>query len=177
MDKQEMTRAVFIDLKKAFDLVDHKCLLHKLEHYGVQGPSYNWFLNYLCTHPRRVKFGKELSSSLPVEYGVPQGSLLGPLPFVLYINDLPRYLLRSNISMYADDTVTCTTGSESDSIIKEIQEDLQRVEQWMNNSKLVLNLAKTKCMLFGTKQKLASASFKTKLHGSDIERVSNCWYP
>ena len=79
MDKQELTGALVIDLKKAFDLVDHKCLLHKLEHYGVRGPSYNWFLDYLCTRSQRVKFGKELSSSLPLDYGVPQGSLLGPL--------------------------------------------------------------------------------------------------
>ena len=159
-----------------FDLVDHKCLLHKLEHYGVRGPSYNWFLNYLCTRSQRVKFGKELSSSLPLDYGVPQGSLLGPLLFVLYINDLPQCLLRSNIGMYADDTVIYTTGSESDCIMTEIQEDLQRVEQWMKNSKLVLNLTKTKCMLFGTKQKLANASFKTQLHGSEIERVRSFCY-
>ena len=176
MDKQEMPGAVFIDLKKAFDLVDHKCLLHKLEHYGVRGSSYNWFLDYLCTRSQRVKFGKELSSSLPLDYGVPQGSLLGPLLFVLYINDLPQCLLRSNISMYADDTVIYTNGSESDCIMTEIQEDLQRVEQWMKNSKLVLNLTKTKCMLFGTKQKLANASFKTQLRGSDIERVRNFCY-
>ena len=110
MDKQEMTGAVFSDLKKAFDLVDHKFLLHKLEHYGVRGPSYNWFLDYLCTRSQRVKFGKELSSSPPLDYGVPQGPLLGPLLFVPYINDLPQYLLRSNISMYADDTVIYTTG-------------------------------------------------------------------
>ena len=60
--------------------------------------------------------------------------------------------------------------------MKEIQEDLQRVEQWMKNSKIVLNLTKTKCMLFGAKQKLASASFKTQFHGSDIERVSDFCY-
>ena len=176
MDKQEMTGAVFIDLKKAFDLVDHKCLLHKLEHYGVRGPSYNWFLDYLCTRSQRVKFGKELSSSLPLDYGVPQGSLLDPLLFVLYINDLTQCLLRSNISMYADDTVIYTTGLESDYIITEIQEDLQRVEQWMENNKLVLNVTKTKCMLFGTKQKLANAFFKIQLHGSDIDRVRNFCY-
>ena len=95
---------------------------------------------------------------------------------MLYINDLPQCLLRSNISMYADNTVIYTTGSESDCIMTEIQEDLQRVEQWMKNRKLVLNLTKTKCMLFGTKQKLANASFKTQLHGSDIERVRNFSY-
>ena len=66
--------------KKAFDLVDHKCLLHKLEPYGVRGPGYNRFLDYLCNRTQRVKFGKELSSSLPLDYGVPQGSLL-PDPF------------------------------------------------------------------------------------------------
>ena len=151
-----MTGAVFIDLKKAFDLVDHKCLLHKLEHYGVRGPSYNWFVDYLCTRLQRVKFGKELSSSLPLDYGVPQGSLLGPLLFVLYINDLPQCSC-----MNADDTVIYTTGLESDCIMTEIQEDLQRVEQWMENNKLVLNLTKTKCMLFCTKQKLANAFLRS----------------
>ena len=95
---------------------------------------------------------------------------------MLYINDLPQCLLRSNISMYADDTVIYATGSESECITTEIQEDLQRVEQWMKNRKLVLNLTKTTRMLFGTKQKLANASFKTQLHGSDIERVRNFCY-
>ena len=122
MDKQKKTGTVFIDLKKAFDLVDHKCLLHKLEHYGVRGPSCNWFLNYLCTRSQKVKFGKELSSSLLLDYGVPQGSLLAPLIFVLYINDLPQCLLRSNISKYADDNIIYTTGLESDCIMTEIQE-------------------------------------------------------
>lgn len=113
MDKQELTGPVFIDLKKAFDLVDHKCLPHKLEHYGVRGPSYNWFPDYLFTRSHRVKFGKELSSSLPLDYGVPQGSLLGPLLFVLYINNLPQCLMLSNISMYADDTVTYSLWSQT----------------------------------------------------------------
>jgi len=78
--------------------------------------------------------------------------------------------------MYADDTVIYTTGLESDCIMTEIQEDLQRVEQFMENNKLVLNLTKSKCMLFGTKQKLANASFKIRLRGSDINRVRNFCY-
>ena len=78
--------------------------------------------------------------------------------------------------MFADDTVIYTTGLESDCIMTEIQEDLQRVEQWMKNNKLVLNLTKTKFMLFGTKQKLANVPFKIQLHGGDIERVRNFCY-
>jgi len=78
--------------------------------------------------------------------------------------------------MYADDTAIYATGLESDCIMTDFQEDLQRVEQWMENNKLVLNLTKTKCMLFGTKQKLANASFKMQLHGSDIDWVRNVCY-
>ena len=79
--------------------------------------------------------------------------------------------------MYADDTVIYTTGLESDCIMTEIQEDLQRVEQWMENNRLVLNPTKTKCMLFGTKQKLANASFTIQLHGSAVDRVRNLGLP
>ena len=176
MDKQKLTGAVFIDLKKAFDLVNHKCLLYKLEHYGVRGLSHSWFQNYLCTRSQRVKF-KELSSSLPLSYGVPQGSILGPLLFVLYINDLPQCLVRSNISMYADDTVIYTTGSRPDDVMMKIQEDIQRVEQWMKSNQLVLNLTKTKSLLFGTAQKLAGATdFNILIQGKEIDRVSNFCY-
>ena len=107
-----MTGAIFFDLKMAFDPVDHHCLLHKLEHYGVRGQSYNWFLNYLTARSQRTKSKKDLSSILPLKYGVPQGSMLWPLLFVVHINDLPQCLLHSKISMYADDTVINFSGSD-----------------------------------------------------------------
>ena len=157
--------------------MNHTCLLYKLEHYGVRGLSHSWFQNYLCTRSQRVKFN-ELSSSLPLSYGVPrEGSILGPLLFVLYINDLPQCLVRSNISMYADDTVISTTSSRSDDVMMKIQEDVQRVEQWMKGNQLVLNLTKTKSLLFDTAQKLAGVTdFKILIQGKEINRVRKFCY-
>ena len=87
MDRQMITRAVFIDLKKAFDLVDHECLVFKPEEYcGVRGSSLDWFRNYLTTRTQRVQFGNDMYSTRAIRFGVPQGSVLGPLLFVLYIS-------------------------------------------------------------------------------------------
>ena len=88
MDRQTITGAVFIDLKKAFDLVDHEYLLFKLEHYGVKGSSLDWFWNYLTKRTQRVQFGNEKSSTQAIHFGIPPGSILEPLLFVLYVNDL-----------------------------------------------------------------------------------------
>ena len=131
MDNQKMTGAVFINLKKAFDLVDHYCLLLKLEHYGIRGQTYNWFANYFAGRSQRTKYRGELSSNLPLHHGVPQGSILGPLLFVLYINDLPQFLSKSQISMYADDTVIYFSGTKSCNIEVTLQSDINKVEQWL----------------------------------------------
>ena len=133
MDGQKLTGAVFIDVKKAFDLVNHQCLLHKLEHYGVRGPSLIWFEDYLTTRSQRVQHQNELSSSLRLDFGVPQGTILGPLLFVTYINDLPLCLQSTSIGMYADDTVLYSTGAELNNIKNSLQEDLKRVDKWLTD--------------------------------------------
>ena len=84
MDKRRITGSIFIDLKKAFDLVDHHCLLHKLEHYGIRATSLKWFEDYLATQTQKVQYNQDVSSSLTICYGVPQGSILGPILFVIH---------------------------------------------------------------------------------------------
>ena len=173
MDKQKATGALFIDLKKAFDLVDHECLLYKLEHYGIRGQALCWFQNYLTNRTQRVKYADELSPSCMLNYGVPQGSVLGPLLFVLHINDLPKCVF----SMYADDTVIYFSSSNTGDIVETLQNDLDRVAQWMISSRLVLNEVKTKVMFFGTKQKLGLfGDINIQLHGKQVERVPKFSY-
>ena len=100
-----MTGALFVDLKKAFGTVPHKELISKLESFGFVDNSIAWFTNYLSNRSQVVSLGTNLSSPLAVLNGVPQGSILGPVLFTLYINDLPSCINFSNVIMYADDTV------------------------------------------------------------------------
>ena len=177
MDKQMITGSIFIDLKKAFDLVDHLCLLHKLEHFGIRGKSLKWFEEYLTARSQKVKYNQDESSSLTIGYGVPQGSILGPILFVMYINDLPQSLLKSSIGMYADDTVIYFSDSCPDVIKQVLQNDLTNVEKWLVSNRLILNQSKTKWMLFGTRQKLKHCpDYKIELHGKIIDRVSSFCY-
>ena len=177
MDKGMLTGSMFINLKKAFDLVEHRYLLYKLEHYGIRDDGLKWFRNYLITRTQKVKLGKDLSPSLPVEYGVPQGCLLGPLLFVLYINDQPKSLINCTIDMHADDTVIYCTGHSIVEITNVFQDDMDNVRKWMGKDRLILDRTKTKSMLFGTRQKLEkNDDLLIQMYRENIEHVSKFKY-
>ena len=110
MDKGLVTGSVFIDLAKAFDTVDHDILLSKLEYYGVCNESLPWFKNYFTGRKQFVHIDPQSSEELAMTSGVPQGSILGPLLFIVYINDLPRCVKHCSVNMYADDTVLYLAG-------------------------------------------------------------------
>ena len=140
-------RLVFIDLKKAFDTVDHKIL----EIYGVQNRELSWFESYLTNRKQFCRVNGVDSEIGDIKVGVPQGSCLGPLLFLIYINDLPQAVQDSTVSMYADDTSLCYQSSDITQLNEAINGDLKQLDTWLQGNKLSLNVAKAYSMLVSTK--------------------------
>ena len=147
----EYSSAVFLDLKKAFDCVDINILLKKLNHYGFRGISQSWFYNYLNGRTQFVFVNGKNSSLKNILCGVPQGSVLGPILFLLYINDLPN---ATNFfsSLFADDTFFLKSSPNLDTLMKETNDELEKASRWFIANKLTLNVSKTKFMVFRDKK-------------------------
>ena len=159
-DNGKLTGAVFIDLSKAFDTLGHTSILVKLQSYGIKDVTLEWFKNYLFGRTQLVSMDNMLSEQFPVKCGVPQGSILGPLLFLIFFNDFPDVLEHSDVVQFADDTVIYVASSSFDDIETSLNKDLQRVSKYFRNNELVINLklGKTECMLFGTDKRLSKVS-------------------
>ena len=153
MDNSMYGCGIFIDLKKAFDTVNHEILIKKLEHYGVRGTSREWFSSYL-NNRTQYTFCNNYSSDLKViNCGVPQGSVLGPLLFLLYINDLPNISKKLSFYLFADDTNIFYQSSDLNSLQKTINQELRKLSLWLNANRLALNISKTNFVIFAAKNK------------------------
>ena len=154
LDKGQYTSVTFIDLKKAFDTVDHQILIRKLGIYGVAGKELNWFKSYLQNRRQCCKVNWHVSSMESIKYGVPQGSCLGPLLLLICINDLLLSLKFGEVNMYADDTSISYSSDSVANINDSINEDLDHLKNWLESNKLSLNVAKTQSMLIGSRDRL-----------------------
>ena len=144
MDQGLLTGTVFIDLRKAFDTVDHDIIVSKLKAAGISGTELHWFKDYLSNRTQQVSAENELSGARLITSGVPQGSILGPLLFVMLINDLPSRLNTCSTLMYADDTVLFHSSKDVNEIERALCRDLQLLESWLRDKSLFLNKSKTK---------------------------------
>ena len=165
---------LFVDLKKAFDTVDHKILISKPEKYEIRGTALHLFQSYLSGIKQICKLQNTMSQVVDITCDVPQGSSLGPLLFLLYINDLPNCLEETQAFMFADDTNLFCQGKSSTEIENKINTDLDNLHKWLIAHKLTLNQEKTESMLVGSRQRLQQSLNNPQIVISNhiIEQVS-----
>ena len=166
LDKGYFACGIFVDLQKAFDTVDHNILLRKLEHYGIRGVCNSWFKSYLSNRSQFVSVPGFDSSPLPIIHGVPQGSVLGPLLFLIYINDLHSAIKSCLVHHFADDTNLLLFDKSLKSLQKKVNVDLKLLCHWLNANKISLNSKKTEYLLFRNKKKVFN--LKLKLNGQRL---------
>ena len=182
LDTGKIPISVFLDLSKAFDTLDHGILLQKLQYYGINNLNLKWFQSYLSNRTQYVEFDGNKSNYLPVTTGVPQGSVLGPLLFIIYMNDIYCASNKFNAILFADDTnllsTLCSFNLTVDRSIdvrvlsNRINDELQNIYTWLAINKLSLNVKKTKFMLFHHKQRdIKHLIPNLKINGHTLERV------
>ena len=172
----KLSGAVLLDLSAAFDLVDHHLLLQKLKIYGLQKDCLDWLTSYLGGRYQAVWIDHQLSEFLNCDVGVPQGSILGPLLFLLYLNDLPE-ILESQADSYADDTTLTATGDSIQEVEEKLTRDGCKVSLWMKSNRLKLNPQKTHLLTIGTQRKLATLPRKLLVQMDGVlldENSSGC---
>ena len=169
IDTGILTGAIYVDMSKAFDTVGHAGIINKLPDYGIAGMPQEWIIHYLFNRFQQVTFQNSLYRPEPTVCGVPQGSILGPLLFVLYIDDITTSLHQAKIVKYADDTVIFYSNKDAEVIQTVLNNELSSMTNWFRNNELIINTkrGKTEVTLFGTSKRLC------KLNNPPLKIVNN----
>lgn len=174
--KKQLAGALFLDLSKAFDTINHELLLKKMDAYGIRGLPHKLMQSYLSNRQQVVTINGVTSAQMGISIGVPQGSNLGPLLFLIFINDLSNLKLRGVPRLFADDTVLSYGNKYAESMTIEMSEDLVEIEAFLDNNLLSLNVSKTKTIIFRGVRTVVPEHPKVSLHGVEVEEVDSFKY-
>lgn len=178
-DKGIIIGAAFLDLKRAFETIDRGRLIQKLEGYGIKGVALSWLIDYLRNRKQVTKVNGETSSEITNENGVPQGSTLGPLLFLIYINDIISAVKICQLHLFADDALLYFCSKDLRSLVDIINTELNNIVEWCNSNILKLNASKTKFMLIGNNRNyddFNKNNYKIKIEGVQIEVIEKFKY-
>ena len=177
INNNKSTIACFIDLAKAFDTVNHKILITKLEYLGITGNLNKLFQNYLSNRKQRTSIENRSSDFRNITCGVPQGSILGPMLFLIYVNDLSSYIEKCKYQLYADDTVIYCTSDDLNASTQYLQADLEKFTKWCKGNALTVNIKKSKYVCFGMKSQTRKIQNHTLLMDNiHLDKVSSYKY-
>lgn len=175
LSKKEITISVFLDLKRAFETVDRDNLIKKLHNVGVQNQSLNWFESYLSGRRQKTVIGDAVSSEIDVPIGLQQGSVLAPILFIVYINDVIKYLKFCKIRLFADDALLTLSAPTMEEAISKVQTDLNMIYIWLCHNKLKINIDKTKYMLM-TRRTVDPDIITLNIANNPLQRVDKIKY-
>ena len=171
IDNQEFAVGVFLDLSKAFDTINHEVLFDKLAYYGIRGLALEWVKSYFSNRSQFVQFNEHYSGSKNIRCGVPQGSILGPLFFLLYVNDIVHVSRIIELILFADDTNIFLSHKDPIHLTNILNIEIEKLSNWFKSNKLSLNLTKTKIIVFKPRQRKLHHSFQLRINGQCIEQV------
>jgi hypothetical protein len=168
IDNDKFAVGIFIDFAKAFDTVNHTILLQKVHHYGIRGIAHKWLSSYITNIKQFCTYNGFKSSQQNISCGVPQGSILGPLLFLIYVNDLGDIFTKINAVLFADDTNLIVTGNSIKEVEKIAHDEMPLLITWLNTNRLSLNVKKTNVMIFG---KHRNKNVNIKINNTQLEIV------
>ena len=176
LEKNEIGVCIFLDFAKAFDTVNHEILIGKLEHYGIRGVALNWLENYLENRMQCTEIGDTQSELELIKCGVPQGSVLGPLLFLIYINDIVNSSKLFKFTLFADDTSLYYSCKNTNNLEWLVNSELSKISEWLSANRLSLNVAKSKLLYFTNKNRNSLQNITIKINNETLKEVDSAKY-